>query len=126
MQYTHECVLLVHVDIPDATTQMYLVIEVDRLHEYTCAPIVQEHMLVTHPHKHQKYELAHGCEFGEGQLGPQSEVAQQHVLVMHCCGKCPSLRTPFCLVWWQMGYHLTLASDFEDEVVLLATEHAAS
>ena len=126
MQCTHERVSLVHVDVPDATTQMHLVIEVDRLHEYTRAPVVQEHMLVAHPHKRQKHESAHGREFGEGQLGPRSEVAQQRVLVMHCCGKCPSLRAPFCLVRRRMGYRLALASDFEDEVVLPATEHAAS
>ena len=126
MQCTHERVLLVHVDVPDTTTQMHLVIKVDCLHKYTRVPIVQEHMLIAYPHKCQKYESAHGHEFGEGQLGPRSEVAQRRVLVMHCCGKCPSLHAPFCLVWRRMGYRLALASDFEDEVVLLVTEHAAS
>jgi len=126
MQCTHKHVLLVHVNVPDATTQMHLVIKVDRLYEYTHAPVMQEHMLVAYPHKHQKHESAYGREFREGQLGPRSEVAQQHILVMHCCGKCPSLHAPFCLIWQRMGYRLALASDFEDEVVLLATEHAAS
>jgi len=38
MQCTHERISLVYVDVPDATTQMHLVIKVDRLHEYTVHP----------------------------------------------------------------------------------------
>jgi len=36
MRYAHEGVLLAHVDVPDATTQVHLVIEVDSLHKYKC------------------------------------------------------------------------------------------
>ena len=34
MRYAHESVLLAHVDVPDATTQVHLIIEVDHLHKY--------------------------------------------------------------------------------------------
>ena len=46
---THERVSLVHVDVDvaDAATLTQLVIEVDRLHEYTRAHVVQERVLVT-------------------------------------------------------------------------------
>ena len=106
MRCAHERVSLVHVDVPDAATQTHLVIEVDRLHEYTRAHVVQERMLVARAHERRIRESVRAREFGEGQLGPWSEVAQRCVSVVHRRGK--RRREPLCLVRRRMACHLAL------------------
>ena len=59
MRYAHESVSLTHVDVPGATTWVPLVIEVNRLHKYTHAHVVQERMLVARAHERRKRE-SHG------------------------------------------------------------------
>jgi len=69
--FAHERVSLVHVDVADATTRMGLDIEVDHLHEYTCAHVVQERVLVVRAKERRIRESVRARGFGEGQLGPR-------------------------------------------------------
>ena len=123
MRCAHERVSLVHVDVPDAATQTHLVIEVDRLHEYTRAHVVQGRVVVARAHERRIRESVRGREFGEGQLGPWSEVAQRCVSVVHRRGKCR--RAPLCPVRRRMARHLALVRKIAREAPdLPAAVHA--
>jgi len=116
-------VSLVHIDVADAATWTQLDIEVDHLQEYTCAHVMQERLLVVRAKERRIRESIRAREFGEGQLGPRSEVAlwHWHISVVHRRGECRRAWLSLIglidgLIWQRMARHLVLDGKIAGEV----------
>jgi len=85
---------LVHVDIADSADmhplllQVLFDIELDRLHKRARAHVVQERVLVVRAEQRRVRESVRERKFGEGQLGPRTEVPTWRVSVVHRRGEC--------------------------------------
>ena len=75
---THEHITLIHIDVEDILT-----VNVDRLHERTCAHVVQKRTLAARADESRVCEPVRARERGERQLGPGPKLPARRIFMVY-------------------------------------------